>query len=169
MNNKFLLFLILLAAVAFFLMDVYRYYPQLPRRVASHFSADGHANGWSDKNSFFIVWGAVFLGLSGLLALLIAFLEKIPLRWINLPNKEYWLAPERAGKTFALVRKYFGVLNLATVLFLATLFHLTLEANLLPEPVLGSEFWLIFILYFLGMIALSLYFITYFNRIPEDF
>ena len=168
MNYRYFFVLITLATAAYFAADVVQFYPQLPEKVASHFGSNGQANGWSDKDSFLIVWGGILLVLNLLFGVIILFLDKMPIRWINVPNKEYWFAPERVESTVKMLGKTLVLLTAATDLFLILLFHLVLKANLLPRPVLGAEFWMIFGIYFIGMIGVSLYTLTYFGRLPGD-
>ena len=71
------------------------YYPLLPKVVASHFDVHGIANGWQTKQGFF----EVLAGTTALSAFLIfgipTMIGIIPDQFINLPNKDYWLAPEQ--------------------------------------------------------------------------
>ncbi|MBX3417048.1 MAG: DUF1648 domain-containing protein [Pirellulaceae bacterium] len=71
------------------------YWPQLPENIATHFDEHGLPNGLLSKPT------AVMLS-AGLVTLLPLFFVGISvvIRWmptstINLPNREYWLAPER--------------------------------------------------------------------------
>lgn len=71
------------------------YWPQLPERMAIHFDAKGTPNDWMGKGP------ATLLSIS-LVTLLPMFFLSISqvIRWlpasmINLPHREYWLAPER--------------------------------------------------------------------------
>src|ERR1700680_1866538 len=73
------------------------YYPLLPKVVASHFDVHGIANGWQTKQGFF----EVLAGTTALSAFLIfgipipTMIGIVPDQFINLPNKDYWLAPEQ--------------------------------------------------------------------------
>src|SRR5580692_11121933 len=92
-----LFFAIVLAAMAQCIHD----FALLPERLASHFGASGLPNGWMTKPQFFIAYALVFLP-----ALFVEFLvgrsvAKKPADKLRLPNKEYWLAPERRAETFA--------------------------------------------------------------------
>src|SRR4051812_45558370 len=99
MADKWLSVLIVIGALAYGGVDFARHYPQLPPQVASHFNFAGQPDAWSSK--------AQFLGMSiALLALVVFMLGLIssvawyaPAGLINLPNKDYWLAPERETET----------------------------------------------------------------------
>jgi uncharacterized membrane protein len=114
-------------------------YPQLPARMASHFSASGAANGWMTKQAFFEVYAAMIA-----LCALVGFLapRKIetssPAR-INLPNKEYWLAPERREGTFAYFRTSFAWYACALLVILVIAMGLAIQANFSAPPHMASQ------------------------------
>jgi uncharacterized membrane protein len=114
------------------------YYPQLPERMASHFDGAGQANGWSPKAFFFGLEAFVLVLMTACFAVLPAVIEQLPPRLVNLPNKDYWLAPERRAATMARVSSaltWFGCAVLA-VLIAAT--WLVIRVNLGLEPALPS-------------------------------
>lgn len=79
-------------------------YPQLPERMASHFMANGTPNGWMPKEAFFLL-SCVVVGMSALVAFLAPRLvASRPAEKINLPHREYWLAPERREDTMSFLR-----------------------------------------------------------------
>ena len=71
----------------------------LPALVATHFNAAGQVDGWMSRAyflryelSFTVGTFAVFVALAFLAAVL-------PAGLVNLPHKDYWLAPERSADT----------------------------------------------------------------------
>src|SRR5579863_7861641 len=75
------------------------YYPLLPERMASHFASDGTPNGWQPKEVFLLLMGMV-AGVTAVIGFLApGLIASRPASQINLPNKEYWLAPERRAST----------------------------------------------------------------------
>jgi uncharacterized membrane protein len=111
------------------LQSIY-FYPQLPERLSSHYNAQGVANGWSTKGTFFMLY-ALLIGLMlAIFTLIPRLIRKLPSALINLPNKDYWLAPERRDQTleaFASQMRWFGVAVIAILVFS---FQLALSANL---------------------------------------
>ncbi len=106
------------------------YYPVLPDRVASHFGASGNPDAWSSKDSF-IKTSLFAVGLVAVLFSCIGcMLRKIPASLINLPNKDYWLAPERREKTFDILSQYFLWFGSATLLLLLDMLHQTFRVHL---------------------------------------
>lgn len=68
---------------------------RLPERVPTHFGLDGSADAWGSRTEhivFFAILGVVLL--LGMPALMYAATGGDG-TFLNLPNKEYWLAPER--------------------------------------------------------------------------
>ena len=109
------------------------YYSQLPNVVASHFDGRGVANGWQTKPAFFIV----FVGVS-VLAAVIGFvipriISAMPPQLINLPNKQYWLAPDQLAETQAFLSNYFAWFGCAVFLLIILTFDYAIQSNLQPE------------------------------------
>jgi hypothetical protein len=65
---------------------------------------------------------ALFIGIPRLL-------RSVPTGLINLPNKDYWLAPERREETMDRLASYFDVFACATVVLLLVVFELTSLAS----------------------------------------
>ncbi len=157
-------FIALLLAAA---VQIIIYYPRLPEDVASHFGHDGHPNGWSTKPGFFIVEGLTVV----LMALVFLFLPKTLSRFsetvISLPNKDYWLAPERRERTFLLLQDQMCWFGSATMAFLIGVFQIVIDANLNPPPVLPSSFMFLLIAYlaFTGWWVIR--FVGRFARVPK--
>lgn len=118
------------------------YYPRLPERVASHFGASGQPDAWSTKE-FFVTFYLVVTGISTLLFLGISVgMSKIPVAWINLPNKNFWLSEERKQKTLDFMFHYFLWFASATLLLLIDIGHQSFlvhlrKADALPHPMLS--------------------------------
>jgi ABC-type Fe3+-siderophore transport system permease subunit len=142
--------------------------PRLPATVASHFDAAGHSNGWMSREAFLGLYAAMIPGLAVLFALAGGILERVPDRWINLPNKAYWLHPSRRAETFAYWRRWFAAFGGATLAFLIAVMHLAIRANLADPPVLGGAVWGVLAAFLLVTGALTLSMLRRFGRIPPD-
>ena len=105
-------------------------YPLLPAKVASHFGASGAPNGWMPKGP--LVWtNIIVVAILTLLFLSTASsLHRYPDSRINLPNKSYWLAPQRREETFAAITDYVLWFGSATFLLLLDIFHQVFRFNL---------------------------------------
>ena len=91
-------FLVLLACAALFIWFTSL---GLPEVAASHFVGSGAANGFMTRGSY----ESFMLLFVVVLPLVLVFVPTIsldnPKAGIRLPNKEYWLAPERQAETKA--------------------------------------------------------------------
>jgi uncharacterized membrane protein len=102
---------------------------RLPALVASHFGGSGAANGFM-PHAFYARFMLVFvIRLPALLVVLTWLAIGSPKIRINLPNKDYWLAPERRAETIAYLRS--GILWFGTMLvaFLCYAHWLVVLAN----------------------------------------
>ena len=121
--------LFLLGLVLVSLVEATRQWNSAPGRVPSHFDAAGRPNAWSSRDEFFMLQVGVTLGVAALLVGLPWLLKITPTSLINLPNKSYWLAPERREETMDRLASYFDVFASATVLLLLVVFELTSLAS----------------------------------------
>ena len=120
------IFLLLLVTGLF--QNLY-FVPQMPPKVASHFDGAGNANGWSSRSSFATMHAVTFLFLGALFGALPWLFGVIPPSLINMPHREYWLAPERRKESLAylsVTMMWFGVVMM---LFMLVIMQLTIDAN----------------------------------------
>jgi len=125
----------LLGVVAF---QIAHYAPLLPDTVASHFGPGGVPDGWSSKSSFLTLYVIILVITVGPFLGLPFLLRRLPNDLINLPKKDYWLAPERRDETLRTISTNLLWLGNATLMFLSHVMGVTLAANLTPEPHLGG-------------------------------
>jgi uncharacterized membrane protein len=132
MDSRLPKLLFVLLAV-FATIHFFSYYSQLPEVVASHFNGHGAANGWQSKSAFF----QVFAGVSVLAAVLgfgiPRIIAVIPGELINLPNKQYWLSPDRRAETFEFLNNYFAWFSCVIFLIIILTFDYAIQSNLHPE------------------------------------
>lgn len=74
-------------------------YPQLPDVLASHFGASGSPNGFQSKTVFFGMLLTILLGVGSLMTFVVPALLSSRPGITNLPNQQYWFAPERRAAT----------------------------------------------------------------------
>jgi len=111
----------------------------LPDAVASHFAANGTANGAMSRGAYVGVMLAVVIGLPTLLALVSHFGLGVPGARINLPNRDYWLAPERRAETVTYLRRHLARFSSALLVFLCYVHWLVVRANENRPPHLSAS------------------------------
>ena len=77
---------------------------------------------------------ATFLGLG-------LAMGRIPDSMINLPNKDYWLAPERRQQSLDTIQSYLLWMGSLTIIFLTDVFHQSYQVGLGKATRLG-HFWI---------------------------
>jgi|SRR5580693_2235842 uncharacterized membrane protein len=127
-------FAVVLAAVVQCLHD----FPLLPDRLASHFGPSGMPNGWMTKPQFFITYAVVLLPAFIVEFWLSRSLANKPDAKLRLPNKEYWLAPERRAETFGYFESFFAWYGCAFLLVEVFAMGLAMRANLDSPPQLPT-------------------------------
>lgn len=108
-------------------------YPRLPGVVASHFDGRGTPNGWETKRAFLTVFASVTI-----LCVLVGFglariIGAIPIQLINLPNKQYWLAPEHRKETLEWLKAYFGWFACGLYVLMIVVYDCAAKSNLHPD------------------------------------
>jgi uncharacterized membrane protein len=95
MNSRFIPAALLALLITGYLTFVSGSTSLLPERVASHFGANGEANGWMSRSGY--LWFVAGMGVGLPLFIIgLSFLSKFfPISMVNVPNKEFWLAPGR--------------------------------------------------------------------------
>ena len=131
-NQALSRFLILIAV--FTVIQIALQLPYLPSPLAVRFNAAGAAVGWNSAQSFatinvtiVAVVVSAFLILPGMLS------RRRRLKW-RLPNRDYWLAPERLPKTIDYLQRQFLWYGIVTLLLLMVVFQLVVDANKLQPP-----------------------------------
>jgi serine/threonine-protein kinase len=147
------LFLLPLAALAAWLVVRWG---ELPERLATSFDFAGHPRDWTSRGGFAALMLGLCAGSGLLLAGLAAWLPRVPDAWINVPDKAWWLAPERRAATLSRVALVLDLVNLATSGFLAALGIALCEANR-PGGAMGPEPQGLIALYVVAVVALVLW------------
>jgi uncharacterized membrane protein len=146
--------LLLIAIVAAFQM--FHYYHLMPERMVVHFNASGAPNGWNSRGEFFVLFGAIealilVLGLG-----LPALIARTPASMINIPNRQYWLAPERRDETLSFLQTYVLWMESVTLGFLMAIAQIIFSINASgAEPRLPGDFWIPVVVFVSAIVWLS--------------
>jgi uncharacterized membrane protein len=150
---RFLFFATILVAIT----QCVRSFPLLPERVASHFGASGAANGWMSKSQFFTVYAVMLLPALAVEFWVARRIARTGGAKLNMPNKEYWLAPERRAATFAYFEKFFAWYGWAFLALEVFVMGLAMRANLDSPPRLpaGPTLAVLLAFVFFNVVALA--------------
>ena len=124
----------------------------LPSRVAIHYGANGMANGWAPNYVNILL----MTGTHVLLFCSLYFGHRLalwfPLKWINLPNKEYWLSLANKARTMEKMQGLMLQFGVAVFLFLLVAGLLSLQANMTKPVRLNQHVFLPALGAFLGYV-----------------
>jgi len=153
------LFVLLLIGSAGFIVATVGAFPD---HVATHFGWGGRPDGWMSWNGY-LTWmlsfGIVFP------VVVTAMVSLLPRAWpglafVNLPNRDYWFAPERRAASLAYLGRHACWLGCLIVLMMAGIHALILQAHdVVPPKLPETPFFslLIGFLLALGVWILVLY------------
>jgi uncharacterized membrane protein len=113
----------------------------LPERVASHFDAAGRPNGWMTRSSYMATYAFIGAMLQSSMVAVFFLIDRFPKSSINMPHRDYWLAPERSRETFAWIRQFGLGFASSTALLLLGVHLLVVQANLSQPVRLSSWAW----------------------------
>lgn len=145
-----------------------RVYPLLPERIASHFAYDGTPNGWQTKDDFFMVLFVV-IATSAFVAFFLPLLMSImPDALINLPNKQYWLAPERRAETHRFLGAQMGWFGCGPLFVLLYATWQAIKVNLPHAEHFNSQGMIEVLIGFVILAALlTVHMVRHFFALPE--
>jgi uncharacterized membrane protein len=150
------------------LIGAAHYYALLPERMASHFASDGTPNGWQLKEMFFLLVALIAASTAIIGFLAPVLIARRPSSQINLPNKEYWLAPERRAAAMEFIAgqmRWFACAVLFVILFGG---YEAIQANLRSVVRFDSQAMLIVMVAFLVFVLVWLIgFVRHFSRVEQ--
>ena len=139
----------------------------LPPVVASHFGPGGTANGFVGKGTYISLMLAVVVAVPALIAFTGQLVRILPPQLVNLPNKQYWLAPQRRAATLKSLSSMGLPFAFALVVFLCFVHWLVVQANAV-QPASLPEAPLFVGLGVFGLVTVLWLFVLFrrFGRVP---
>ncbi len=163
MKNGAQKFFLLLVIVSF--LQMLYFWSLMPDRMASHFDGTGQANGWAPRSVFFILYAGLTALLLILFQVLPRQLKRFPDNLINLPNRSYWLAPERREATFAAIEQQMTVFGNATMMLIIGTMQLVFKANVKgSRRISGETMWIMLAAYVFISIIWTVQFVRGFRK-----
>ncbi len=139
----------------------------LPPVMASHFGPGGTANGFMSKGAYTALMLAAVIAVPALIALSAQLVRVLPPQLINLPNRQYWLAPQRREATLQALSSLVLPFAFALVVFLCFVHWLVVRANAV-QPARLPEAPLFVGLAAFGVVTVLWLFVLFrrFRRVP---
>jgi hypothetical protein len=143
----------LVAAIGVALLHAWHLQSVLPERVASHFDAAGLPNAWTTRASFVGTYFAVIAVVAVSFGAISTLLKFVPDSLINLPNKQYWLAPERRASTLGWITGWSCLFGAASLLLMMALMRQAELVNLgAAQRINGTTLVVSYLLLAVGMV-----------------
>jgi uncharacterized membrane protein len=114
----------------------------LPALVAAHFDAAGHANRYVAREPYIAILLLITVVVPLLMVIIPGRAFSHPDVRINLPNRDYWLAPERREATVRFLSRQTSLFAWLLVVFLCYTQWLVVRANAVNPPTLDSRAFL---------------------------
>jgi serine/threonine-protein kinase len=151
------------------LVSLYCTTPYLPETVATHFNANGTADGWMSRSTHLVSFAFFGLLFPAVMIGLCYAVRFFPPSMLNLPNRNYWTAPERITETHNRIFHHSIWFGCFAVAFIIGLHFTLVEANSHPRPALSLSMLVPVTVTFLACALLwTLKLILPFRRIPES-
>lgn len=138
----------------------------LPSSVATHFNINNQPDGWMTRDAYLLMILTLLISIPSAISVGISILSKKFSHLINLPNREYWLAPPRLNDSLDFFAAHGHRLGRLVIVLMTGLHYVVLLANR-AEPVALSQPWFIAIV--LGFVlALGLWVLALYRRFPKS-
>jgi uncharacterized membrane protein len=119
-----------------------------PSNVAIHFGSGGDPNGWAPAYVNALIMSGINIFIFASFFFIPHLIRITPSRWINLPNKEYWLRDENRSRMNSMLTAHMYQFGTLTLVFMFLIGLLALQANLADSIRFRQDlFWWSFGLY----------------------
>ncbi len=138
------------------LLEIAHFQNQLPDSIAIHFDLQGNASGWASRKTAF----ALDIGLTLFLAVnflgMGALISQLPPQMINIPNRDYWLAPERKAATIQQIQNLLDAIGVSTLAFFRIVMHDVYTAAA-AQPPHGLKYTVPALILYIAILAFFIY------------
>lgn len=130
--------LICLACLAIAAMQMVYYLPLLPEKIVTAFDLNGQPAGWMGKEALAVFYPAVLAVVMGSCVIAGLIMHKLPVRFINIPNRDHYLSPPERKATLDYLRELYLWTAAFAGVFITLLMDKILRLNLTAQPQLDS-------------------------------
>lgn len=139
----------------------------LPEKVATHFGPNGAPDGFMSRTSHATFQVALILGMPIFLLGLGRLSRYMPNSMVNIPNKAYYLHPDRRDQTLATTNVFLVWITVVTEAFFIGLSHLLFTANIEQSNLSTVGFTILMSVYFAAIFGMSLS-LLWIYRLPKS-
>jgi uncharacterized membrane protein len=137
----------------------------LPTRVATHFNINNQPDGWMTRNAYLLMILTLLISIPSAISVAISILSKKFSHLINLPNRDYWLAPPRLNDSLDFLAAHGHRLGRLVIVLMTGLHYVVLVANRAEPPALPQSWFIAIVLVF--VLALGLWGLALYRRFPK--
>ena len=146
---------------------IFYFYPILPESVPSHFGSNGKATSFSSKEMMIGSHLAVIGVLLVIFGIVGALLKNGKASYINVPNREYWFAPERRAQSSNDVLSLLLWIFCSVLALMLLVFYSKAESAILETNKLGAAFYIGLAFFLLFDMFVVIYLIVRFSTLPR--
>jgi uncharacterized membrane protein len=146
---------------------IFYFYPILPESVPSHFGSNGKATSFSSKEMMIGSHLAVIGVLLVIFGIVGALLKNGKASYINVPNREYWFAPERRAQSSNDVLSLLLWILCSVLALMLLVFYSKAESAILETNKLGAAFYIGLAFFLLFDMFVVIYLIVRFSTLPR--
>ena len=151
------------------IFDTGRLWKISPDLMAAHFNAQGSPDRFVPRADFFAFQIKTLLVMIVVsLAMQLLFFI-IPIRIINMPNRKYWLAPDRRDNTLDRLSSFAALVFGMILLMIQAAFEISVYANLQTPVIFNAQLMALVVLVSILVIGLALaLLVRSFRNIPAQ-
>ncbi len=166
-NSKYPLLIYYFVVIISLVIPAFYYY-RMPEEIASHFNASGSADGWMNKSTYFLTYYLIMLSIAVMFYVINLFLNRIPEKMINLPNKKYWLDPARKEESINSIKNFIYWFGTLTITYILLVFREVYIANMNRTFDLGNTMWIYLIILLAAVTYTVIKMYSRFNKIGNQ-
>ncbi len=129
---------------------------QLPGEVPIHFDLNGEPDRYSSRETHLWTMTGLVIGTTAFLLMVSWVTPKIPDSMINMPNKDYWFAPERRATSITKVQTTLVWVGVLTTLLFSSLAFLSWLVGMQYAASISPWIWIAVVLYMVATMYLCL-------------
>jgi hypothetical protein len=138
----------------------------LPATVATRFNFDNEPVGWMMRDRYVLLILALLVSVPGISSGGISALSQKYPHLINIPNGDYWLAPQRLEASLDFLASHAYRLGRLAIVLMTGLHYVVLVANRTEPPMLPGAWFMAITMGFI--FALIMWVIALYRRFPRS-